>query len=191
MIPINIIRKNELLSNIDAYSNKLTKGIYVVPVDTIYGLSCNALNNRAVKKLRKVKKSKRPFSVIAPSKDWIINNCVIDEKAEEWLKKLPGPYTLILKLKNKKAVSSSVYNKKDNSIGVRFPKHWFTNIVGNLDFPVVTTSANVSGGNFITSIEDLDPRLKKYVDLIISIGNKKSHPSTLVHLVDEEKIIKR
>jgi L-threonylcarbamoyladenylate synthase len=191
MIPINTIRKNELLSNIDAYSNKLTKGIYIVPVDTIYGLSCNALNNRAVKKLRKVKKSKQPFSVIAPSKDWIINNCVIDKKAKEWLKKLPGPYTLILKLKNKKAVSSSVYNKKDNSIGVRLPNHWFTAVVKKLNFPMVTTSANVSGGNFITSIDDLDPRLKKYVDLIISIGNKKSRPSTLVHLVDEEKIIKR
>ncbi len=191
MIPLNIIRKNELSSNIDAYSRKLTQGVYVVPVDTIYSLSCNATSNSAVRKLRRIKKTKQPLSVIVPSKGWILDNCVIDYKAEEWISKLPGPYTLILKLKNKKAISSLVYNKKDMSIGVRFPKHWFVDIVKKLNFPVVTTSANVSGGNLVSSIENLDPRLQKNVDLIVSVGIKNTKPSTLVHLINEEKIVKR
>ncbi len=191
MIPVNTIRKNELLSNINAYSKKLTEGLYVVPADTIYGLSCNAMSGRAVRKLRRVKKSKQPFSVIVPSKSWILNNCVIDKKAREWINKLPGPYTLILKLKNKKAITSSVYNKKDNSIGVRLPNHWFTDVVRKLKFPVVTTSANISGGNLVISPDDLDPRVRRNVDLIVSVGVKKARPSTLIHLIDNERIIKR
>ena len=191
MIPINTIRKNELLLNINAYSKKLTQGVYVVPVDTVYGLSCNAMSNRAVRKLRRIKKTKQPLSVIAPSKGWILDNCVIDDNAKEWISRLPGPYTLILKLKNKKAISSSVYNKKDMSIGVRFPKHWFVDVVKKLNFPIVTTSANVSGGNLVSSVDDLDPRIKKNVDLIVSVGIKNTKPSTLIHLINEEKIVKR
>ncbi len=193
MIPINLIRKSELISKFPRYISKLENGVIIAPTDTLYGLSCNAKKEKLIKKIRKLKKikTKRPFSVIAPSKKWIRENCVINPKIEEWLKKLPGPYTLILKLKNKKAVAKSIINKKDNSLGVRIPDHWISNIVRKIGVPLITTTVNVTGKNYMTSLEDLNPTIKQGVDLIISVGNKKGRPSTLVNLVDQEIIEER
>jgi len=191
MISEKKISKTELITNIPAYSKKLRSCLFIAPTDTIYGLSCNATNDELVKKLRLVKMTNQPLSIIAPSKDWILRNCVINETSQSWLNKLPGPYTLILELKNNSVVSKYVINKEQNSLGVRMPDHWFGDIVRKLRVPIVTTSANVSGRNFMTSLDNLDQEIKDSVDLIISVGLKKGRPSTLIHLVDKEKIIKR
>ena len=74
-------------------------GIILYPTDTIWGIGCDATNKEAVRKIRDIKKSEQPFSVIAPGKKWIMDNCVVHEHANEYLEKLPGPYTLIFKLK--------------------------------------------------------------------------------------------
>lgn len=191
MISEKVINKAELLRNIPAYQRILQNGIFITPTDTVYGISCDATNTRLVKKVRKIKQCKQPFSVIAPTKKWIRNNCVVTSKTEKWLKKLPGPYTLILKLKNKNVVSKEVYNKEDNTLGVRMPDHWITKIVRKIDIPLITTTANIHGKNYMTYIEDLDPEIRNKVDLIISVGIKRGHPSTIIHINDEEKIIKR
>jgi L-threonylcarbamoyladenylate synthase len=193
MVETNIIGKSELLQNINLYKMNFMRDIFVAPTDTVYGLSCNATDDEIVKKLKELKKinSDKPLSVIAPSKDWIYENCIIDEKAEKWLEKLPGPYTLILKLKNKNSISKHIINKENNSIGVRIPNHWFTEIIKESGIPVVTTSANITGMNFMTSLEDLHPEIKNGVNLIVYAGKKQTRPSTLINLVDKEEIIKR
>jgi len=66
-------------------------------------------------------------------------NCEVIEEAKEWLDKLPGPYTLLLKLKNKDAVAKEVMPETD-ALGVRIPEHWFSGVVRMLNLPVVTTS---------------------------------------------------
>ena len=76
MISEKTIRKAELLANVQFYEKKLKEGIFIIPTDTVYGLSCNAKSPKLVENLRKIKKSKQPFSVIAPSKKWIYENCV-------------------------------------------------------------------------------------------------------------------
>jgi len=191
MISEKIISNTELLMNTSLYQRVLKQGIFITPTDTVYGLSCDANNKKLVKKVRKLKQSKQPFSVIAPTKKWVRENCVISNEAEKWLMKLPGPYTLILKLKNKHAVSKEVYNKKDKTIGIRMPDHWITDVVKKIDTPLITTTANIHGGNYMTSLDNLNPEIKNKVDLIISVGIKKGYPSTIIHLVDEEKIVER
>ena len=170
----------------------LENSVFIHPTDTIYGLGCNATNNILVKKIRDIKKRQdQPFSVIAPSKKWIYQNCNVTRQAAQWIEKLPGPYTIILRLKNKSAIASNVNNNKP-TLGVRIPKHWFSEIVYELGFPVVTTSANITGGNFMTSVDDLDNEVKHKVDFIIYEGEKKANPSQLIDLTQEKiKITKR
>lgn len=176
------MRKREILNGIQ------NGVIFIHPTDTIYGLSCNALDGKAVEKIRKLKdRPDTPFSVWAPSIDWIKQNCRLDKEGEEWIKRLPGPYTLILKLKNKNAVAKNVSPKED-TLGVRIPQHWFSEVVKTLGFPIITTSANKAGQPYMTSLKDLDPEISKGVNFVIYEGEKVSRPSKIVNLVKKEMV---
>lgn len=165
--------------------------VFIHPTDTIYGIGCDALNIKSVKKVREIKERyNRPFSVIAPSKGWIYDNCEVDEEAEKWIKKLPGPYTLILQLKNRECIAPNVNNEL-GTLGVRIPNHWFSTVVAELGFPVVTTSANLMNQNFMTSIDDLDPKIQSKIDFILYEGEKNGRPSRLIDLAKELQIIER
>jgi L-threonylcarbamoyladenylate synthase len=183
-----------IVLNFDEYNlhqktilKEMQKTVYVYPTDTIYGVGCNALDEKLVARVRKIKKSNQPFSIIVPSKDWIYKNCVVTEEAEEWIRKLPGPYTLIMQLKNKKAVARNIHNcnQEPITIGIRMPNHWFLAVVYQLKVPVVTTSANVTGNDFMTCLEDLDPLIRNKVDYVFYEGLKKGIPSTIIHLDGE------
>ena len=185
MNKIETLTKAELQSHFVEIAKRIKKGaVFIYPTDTIYGLGCNALDQKAVEKIRNIKeRPTNPFSIIVPSKEWITENCIVTKEAKEWLKKIPGPYTLILKLKNKNAIAKNV-NQSEETIGVRIPDHWFSNVVQKLGFPIVTTSANRSGKPFMTSLEDLDPKIKEGVDFIVYEGEKKGRPSKIVNLVE-------
>jgi len=185
---MEVLTKHELRLRKREIVEKIRKGaIFIHPTDTIYGLGCNALNDKAVQEIRRLKERQNtPFSVWIPSKDWIKENCENSLSFEKWSKELPGPYTLITKLKNKTSIASNIPDIKNNTLGVRMPDHWMQEIVGDLGVPIVTTSANKVGKEFMTSLENLDPEIKKGVDFIIYEGKKKAHPSRLVNLADEK-----
>ncbi|MFT4303142.1 MAG: L-threonylcarbamoyladenylate synthase [Candidatus Woesearchaeota archaeon] len=184
--------KAEFELKTDAIVDKILQGsIFIHPTDTIYGLGCDATNSESVKKIREMKaRYTRPFSILAPDKTWIRENCEVDDKVIEWIKKLPGPYTLILKLKDKNAIAKEVNNGLD-TIGVRIIDHWFQKGCELLGKPIVTTSANVIGSDFMTSIENLDSDIKSKTDFIIYEGEKLGRPSTIVDLTKESENIKK
>ncbi len=172
---------------------KLKQGAVVVyPTDTIYGVGCDGTSDTSVSRVRALKRRPDlPFSVIAPGKDWIRENCHVPPAAEEWLDKLPGPYTLILRLSCKGCISPIVNNDSD-TLGVRIPDHWFSGIVASLGRPFVTTSANLTGQAFMVREEDLDHSIKAGIDFMIYEGPKDNRPSTIVSFLSgEPEVIKR
>lgn len=183
MKPIN---KEEFLKDKDCIKDS----VFIYPTDTIYGVGCDARDPEKVARIRKIKGSDQPFSVIAPNKEWIRNNCEINDIAEEWLDKLPGPYTLIIKLKNPGCVAKNVLQGKQ-TLGIRMPDNWFSKIVAELGYPVITTSANRTGQAFMTTIEDLDKSIAEEVDHIIYDGELKGTPSTLVIIDKDVEMRKR
>jgi len=190
---MEVITKEEFVVNRDDYLRRIKQGsVFIHPTDTIYGLGCDATNARAVTNIRKIKhRQDNPFSVIAPSKKWIYDNCEVSQGALKWVEKLPGPYTLIFRLTNKKAVADNT-NCGLDTLGIRIPYHWFSRVAAVLGLPLVTTSANISGGDFMTSIDNMDQVIGRKVDFIIYEGEKRGRPSALVNLVDEKiKVTKR
>lgn len=180
---MDVISKEELRERLIPYLKILSQNLFVHPTDTIYGLGCDATNTKLVKKLREVKNNHdKPFSVIAPSKEWILENCDV-KGMEKNLDLLPGPTTLILPLKNTDCVSSQT-NLSFDTIGVRIPNHWFSEIVSLLNIPIITTSANVLGDELITSIDELSSKIKPFVKLAIDDGPIKGSPSKIIS-VDE------
>ena len=163
----------EILTKDKISKNKIMNGaVFIYPTDTIYGIGCDARNDKSVKRIRKIKlRETKPFSVIAPSKSWIKENCFVGDE----LNYLPGPYTLILKLKNKNCISKFVNNDLE-TLGVRIPNHWFSKIVEELGIPIVTTSVNKTGEKFMTCLEDLDIK----VDFVIYEGKLKGKPSKII-----------
>ncbi len=181
---MQLVTKDEFYIDNEKYLEKIIGGaVFVYPTDTIYGIGCNALDSGAVKKIRELKDRKdKAFSVIVPSKEWIMENCVVTDVAQEYIENdLPGPITLILELKNKDAVCKDVLGK-ETSIGVRIPKHWIRGFVKHLNVPIVTTSVNQTGKKPMTSVEDIDPEIKAKVSFIIDEGLLPGSPSKIIHL---------
>lgn len=178
------LEKNEIIDLI------INGSVFIHPTDTIYGLGCNALIPNSVKKIRHLKaRTTNPFSVIAPSAEWIHENCIVSKNAEEWLAKFPGPYTLILKLK-KDCVAKEV-NPGLKTLGIRIPNHWIRSVVAEANVPVVTTSVNRSSEDYMTSMEELDPLIKGSIDFVLYEGKKEGKPSKIVDLTGAIKIIER
>ena len=180
---MSLVNKKEFLKRKSFFIKKIKAGaIFIYPTDTIYGLGCNALNKKSIDKIKSIKKRKnQPFSIIVPSKQWILKNCLIRKEHKKFLNNLPGPYTLILKSKD-----------KSTTLGIRIPKYWFSKIISKYNLPIITTSVNVSGQPFMTSLNDADKKILKKVDFIIYEGKRSGKPSTLIDLTEEKaKIIKR
>jgi L-threonylcarbamoyladenylate synthase len=149
--------------------------IFIYPTDTIYGIGCNALVREAVLKIREIKKRDiKPFSVIAPSLEWIKRNCVVNVDLEKYL---PGPYTVILKKKDKNFLS---YVSEGETIGVRIPNHEFTKKIQLSGIPFITTSVNFSGEKSANEIKEIPESIIKKVDYVFDMGKLSGKPSTLI-----------
>ncbi|QQR92898.1 MAG: threonylcarbamoyl-AMP synthase [Candidatus Iainarchaeum archaeon] len=156
--------------------------IFIYPTDTIYGIGCAALDAGAVKRIRALKSREiqKPFSVIAPSKDWIHTHFGV--RFPEFLEKLPGPFTFILP---KKVVGFLREVAAGESVGVRIPKHPFTQLVEEAGIPFVTTSVNISGQPHAKSISDIPKEMREAVDYVVDAGKLENPPSEIWDLSGE------
>lgn len=149
--------------------------IIIYPTDTIYGIGCNALDEKLVDKIREIKRrDKKPFSVIAPNKKWIRDNFFVSENE---LDKLPGRYTLILKMKKKVVADNVSFSDK---LGVRIPKHEISKIVEKANVPFITTSVNFSNKPYAKEIKEIPKEILKKVDIVINVGRLDNKPSTVI-----------
>jgi L-threonylcarbamoyladenylate synthase len=182
-VKLEDVLKNSEIRN-DIIEEMRTGSIFVYPTDTVYGIGCNALISESVKKIRKIKKSAHPFSVIAPSSQWILNN--LDVESRKSLKVLPGPYTLIFRKKEP-------FFLRDVSpfptLGVRIPAHPITKIVRDIGIPFVTTSANLSGKQAIRKASEA--KKFKGINFIIDGGILANSPSIVIDLSGEEERVIR
>lgn len=185
---MRIIDPNEFKVYKNIHLGKIKQGaVFIYPTDTIYGVGCDATNGKAIEVIRKLKnRPTQPFSIIAPSIDWIKENCDLDDFSQEWLNKLPGPYTFIFRLKNKEAVHSSINKEDGDTIGVRIPNHWISDFVKELGFPIVTTAPNKHGEEVMRHPNDLDVDFRADVHFTIFEGMLHNPPSTIVKLTDSE-----
>lgn len=165
---------------------KISKSIFIHPTDTVYGIGCDATNKLLVMKLRLIKKwHTQPFTVIAPSKEWVLENLEVPESA---LKHFPGAVTIIAKLKNPRCVCEDVHLGK-NVLGVRIPNHWISNVVSKMGKPVVSSCANKHSEDLMTSLENADPELIKASEVILHEGPKEGKPSVFIDFTEGIQII--
>ena len=179
---MQVVTRTELNERPHLYMRKLKESVFIYPTDTIYGIGCNALDGCLVDRIRELKsRHTLPFSVIAPSRAWIREHCAIDERAERWLQKLPGPFTLILKMRLPEELPRSVTQGLE-TLGVRIPDHWISSVAAGLGIPLITTSANRTGENHMRKIEDIPNDWRDNIQYAIYEGEIVGRPSQLVRL---------
>ncbi len=162
---MQLVSKEEYFQNQEKVLKQIKKGsLFVYPTDTTYRLGCDATNSAAVSKLRAIKKDPRPFSIIAPSKQWIRENCHVTD--DDHLDVLPGRYSLLFDLKNKGAVARNTVKGK-SVVGVRIPKHWSHDIAMLLGKPIVSCAANVVGEPYITHPGELPTSMRSKIDVCL------------------------
>ena len=169
-------------------------GVIAYPTDTFYGLGANCYLDKAVKKIYEIKKrqSSKPLPVLVADIGMARRiasevSPLFDSLASEFW---PGPLTVVLKAA---AFLPDKLVGTQRTIGVRLPVvPWIRELIGQADFPLVATSANISGQGEIASAEIVIEVFNRRVDLIVNGGETPGRlPSTVVDLTSGKMILIR
>lgn len=103
---------------------------------------------------------------------------------------LPGPLTIVLRERKEFPKLISAGSKK---IAVRISRHPFVmNLFNFIDFPITSTSANISGDRNLLEFNQILETFNEKVDLIVDSGNiPPSKGSTIVDLTTDPPQILR
>ncbi len=174
-------------------------GVIAHATETCYGLACDLTNREAVEKLFAIKRRPKTQAVSAlfASVDEAKQYVEWPDTAEELARKfLPGPLTMILKIRTDAPHQLFVTPDGGDTIGIRISSHPFTmQLARAYGLPLSTTSANIHGQANPYSMEDLQEQFgpaSVQPDLLIDGGTlTEEAPSTIVDLTGREMVIIR
>jgi len=169
-------------------------GVIVYPTDTFYGLGADCFSRGALSRVYEIKG--RPLSKALPV---LVSDA---EMARQMAAEIPpafdsltaafwpGPLTLILKAAPR--LPAELVGP-ERTIGIRLPAlAWLGELVRAAGFPVVATSANISGENEIDSGEAAVRQFAEKVDLVVDGGKTPGgRPSTVVDLTSGRPVLRR
>lgn len=190
---IKINQNNPEKKGIEVALNILKEGGTVVyPTDTVYGIGANAFDEEAIQKVYTIKKrsSLQPISACVSKIQDIHKIAYMDKNTEKIIGKiLPGPFTIILR---KKENIPSILTAGNKKIGIRVPDNKICMELSK-EFPITTTSANISGQKVSESVDGVLNQLDNNVDLILDAGIcKHGIHSTVIDMTTESpKIIRK
>jgi tRNA threonylcarbamoyl adenosine modification protein (Sua5/YciO/YrdC/YwlC family) len=169
-------------------------GIIIYPTDTIYGLGCDILQQKAIERISQIKNvdpKKAQLSFICSDLSHLSDYAKqIPTSTFRLLKEnLPGPYTFILPAS--KMVPKILQSKKD-TIGLRIPNNNIAlAIVKELGRPVL--SASLPGGEVedYTDPEIMYENFMNQVDIVIDGGIGGTVPSTIIDCTTDEPVLVR
>lgn len=169
-------------------------GVVVLPTATVYGLAVEAQNQRAVKKIYKIKgrSEKKPLVLMLAYKKQLGQLPIFISKSQENLiwKIWPKPVTFIVKTTKKFA---GLFYSQNETIALRLADHPLTKkIIAGFGGFLATTSANYSGSAAAGCLEEIPKTLLKKADLVIDGGHTIfQKPSTIIDLTAETPKILR
>lgn len=139
-------------------------GIIAFKTDTVMGIGANGFDKNAVKKLFDLKRRnyEKPVSILLPTIEKIFEYVIVNKTALEIIEKyFPGAITCILIAKTCIYTTPLTCGK---TVGVRVPKfRKLQEFLSLLDFPLVATSANISGKPPFENRESIENAFKNSV----------------------------
>ncbi len=198
MLSLKVNLKKISESEIKLIVNALKNGqVLVLPTDTIYGLSCLANNEQAIKRIKKLKGNdkNKPLSVLVSSITMLKKYAYLSSAQEKEIKEIwnlkKRPTTIILKHRGKLPV---VLTGLSDGIATRLPKlDFLIKILEELKSPIVSTSLNLTGEAVVDNPKDLInyfPLSSGKPDLVVDAGKCSRHKaSQIIDLRDKPKLV--
>ncbi|MGA1227584.1 MAG: L-threonylcarbamoyladenylate synthase [Tamlana sp.] len=160
-------------------------GLILYPTDTIWGIGCDATNEKAVKKIYKLKQREDSKALIC---------LVADERMlKKYVKQIPEAAINIIEVTNKP--TTIIYDEAQNlasnlisaegSIAIRIPDDEFCYWISRkFNGAIVSTSANISGQPIPKSFKEISPEVLKGVDYVVNLHHEKicNKPSSIIKL---------
>ena len=164
-------------------------GIVIIPTDTVYGISCDATNIESVNKVYELKNRdySKPMIVLVSSPTMLKKYCKNITELENKLIEtyFPGELTIILK---KNSLIPDIVTSGKEEVAIRIPNNKdLLSLIDKLNRPIISTSANISQKEVITSPSLLEDSIKNNVDYIYDDGYINNLPSTIIK-VENNKI---
>ncbi|MBD5220686.1 MAG: threonylcarbamoyl-AMP synthase [Bacteroidales bacterium] len=161
--------------------------IVIYPTDTLYALGCDALNNRAIERLCRIKginPDKNLLSVVCDELSQVAEYARVDNRAFRLLKEyLPGPFTFVLPA----SITLPKVFKGRKTVGVRIPDNNIARALARaLGHPVLSSSVELEDEYETPDGEALGLRYEGQpeVSIILDGGEGGFTPSTVVDCTD-------
>ena len=169
-------------------------GIIIYPTDTVYGLGCDILQQKAVERICRIKQvdpKKAQLSFVCSDLSHLSDFAKpLSNPTYRLLKEyLPGPYTFILQAS--KMVPKILQSKKD-TIGLRIPANNIAMaIIKELGRPILSASLPGEMVEDYTDPEIMFENYRNEVDYVIDGGIGGMVPSTIVDCTGDEPVLIR
>jgi tRNA threonylcarbamoyl adenosine modification protein (Sua5/YciO/YrdC/YwlC family) len=171
-------------------------GLIIYPTDTVYGLGCDIMNQKAVEKVarfKEVKIEKNNFSFICSdfSHLSVYTRPISNHIFKLIRKNLPGPFTFILEANNN---VPKYFKGKKKTVGIRIPdNNIIRDIVTELGNPILSTSIHDDDEilEYTTDPELIYEKFQDIADVVIDGGFGELVPSTIVDCSNDEVVILR
>lgn len=169
----------------EAVKSLRNEEVIIHPTETVYGLACLYSSEKALNRVFEIKQrpQQQPFSIMVNKIDDILE---ISGVNADWLrpfleKIFPGAVTVLLPRRNR--LFPAFWNQFP-LIGFRFPDHKLSMLLlAGTNQPIITTSANLSGGPSPGSVEAIPVSVLEKAALILD-GGETEHkiPSTIIRI---------
>jgi L-threonylcarbamoyladenylate synthase len=159
-------------------------GLILYPTDTIWGIGCDATNEKAVEKVYKLKKrndEKALIVLVADERDVMQHVAAPDLSLFDFLATTVKPTTVIYD--GALGFAGNLIGS-DGSIAIRICNDEFCrHLLKRFRKPIVSTSANISGMPSPKNFKDISLEIKNGVDFIVQYrqdDDTPSQPSSLI-----------
>lgn len=161
-------------------------GVILYPTDTIWGIGCDATNEKAVQRIYELKKREDSKSMLVLMENINFLSRYVEEVpgiAYDLIEVTEKPMTIIYP--GAKNLAKNLI-AQDGSIGIRVSSEEFTRqLIQRFKKPIVSTSANISGEPSPAFFDEISPEIIDAVDYVVEYrqdDHTPKEPSSIVKL---------
>lgn len=152
--------------------------------DTVWGIGCDATNEKAVKKIFQIKKRSGSKSmVVLVSDEKMLNKYVKKVPAIAWdlMEMSEKPLTIVYENVTGLATNVAAH---DGSVAIRITKDEFCKrLINKFDLPIVSTSANISGEEVPENFRKIRSKILESVDYVVKWRQNESPVSKVSSII--------